>query len=246
MVLKMWEDDYKGRIPLNTEPIRTYTPINDGDEWGDLQSQVRVRRVVPVADELRKYWSSDNEPCEKDDPLLWWNAHRQQYPNLSTMAYDMLAIPPMSDECERTFSSAKHLISDSRNNLIMDIIEASECLKSWFGKPKDGVVTLQQETEAEKATDLALTTAEKEAAKVARDFKEQEDEAEKVVKYAERLKELDNIEDLAKEAKAQAFAASAAAAIEAGQPVDDIVNSSDFEDEDLDVDSDGEVMVLDI
>jgi hypothetical protein len=61
-----------------------------------------------------------------------------------------------------------------------------------------------------------------------------------------RLKELDNIEDLAKEAKAQAFAASAAAAIEAGQPVDDIVNSNDFEDEDLDVDSDGEVMVLDI
>jgi nucleoside phosphorylase len=30
------------------------------------------------------------------------------------------------------------------------------------------------------------------------------------------------------------------------QPVDDIVNSSDFEDEDVDVDSDGEVMVLDI
>jgi hypothetical protein len=70
----------------------------------------------------------------------------------------------------------------------MDIIEASECLKSWFGKPKDGVVTLQQETEAEKATDLALTTAEKEAAKVARDFKEQEDEADKVVKYAEGSK----------------------------------------------------------
>ena len=42
----------------------------------------------------------------------------------------------MSAECERVFSSAKHLVTDSRNCLKADIIEANECLKSWYGRPK--------------------------------------------------------------------------------------------------------------
>ena len=42
----------------------------------------------------------------------------------------------MSAECERVFSSAKHLLTDSRNRLKADIIEANECLKSWFGRPQ--------------------------------------------------------------------------------------------------------------
>lgn len=65
------------------------------------------------------------------------------------MAYDMLAIPPMSDECERIFSSTKHLISDSRNRLHMDVIDASECLKSWLGEASDGVESLSKEAEEE-------------------------------------------------------------------------------------------------
>ena len=38
----------------------------------------------------------------------------------------------MSADPERLFSSAKILISDLRNKLGMDIIEAFECLKSWY------------------------------------------------------------------------------------------------------------------
>ena len=38
----------------------------------------------------------------------------------------------MSHEPERVFSSAKLLISNIRNRLGDDIIEASECLKSWI------------------------------------------------------------------------------------------------------------------
>ncbi|KJZ74785.1 hypothetical protein HIM_05902 [Hirsutella minnesotensis 3608] len=41
----------------------------------------------------------------------------------------------MSDECERLFSSAKILLSDRRSRLKIDIIEASECLRSWYGPP---------------------------------------------------------------------------------------------------------------
>ncbi len=51
------------------------------------------------------------------------------------MALDILAVPPMSDECERLFSSAKLLLTDRRPRLRMDIIEACECLRAWFGRP---------------------------------------------------------------------------------------------------------------
>jgi hypothetical protein len=47
------------------------------------------------------------------------------------MGVELMSIPAMSDEPERLFSSAKLLISDLRNRLGDDIIEASECLKSW-------------------------------------------------------------------------------------------------------------------
>ena len=48
----------------------------------------------------------------------------------------MLAILLISAECERVFSSAKHLLNDSRNRLKANIIEANECVKSWFGRPQ--------------------------------------------------------------------------------------------------------------
>ena len=51
------------------------------------------------------------------------------------MALDMLAIPSISGECERIFSSAKLMLNDRRNRLNPDIIEANECLRNWFGKP---------------------------------------------------------------------------------------------------------------
>jgi hypothetical protein len=38
----------------------------------------------------------------------------------------------MSIECERAFSAAIRLLTDDRYNLKPDIIEADQCLKSWF------------------------------------------------------------------------------------------------------------------
>jgi hypothetical protein len=47
--------------------------------------------------------------------------------------------PPMSDECELLFSSAKLRITDRRSCLEMDLIEANGCLRAWYGKPKKGI-----------------------------------------------------------------------------------------------------------
>ncbi len=44
----------------------------------------------------------------------------------------------MSDEVERLFSSAKILLEDRRARLKIDIIEANECLRHFYGKPEKG------------------------------------------------------------------------------------------------------------
>jgi hypothetical protein len=68
-----------------------------------------------------------------NEPLRWWRERGEHlYPTLAVMAYDLFAIPAMSSECERAFSSTKRLITDQRYSLKSDIIEADQCVKSWF------------------------------------------------------------------------------------------------------------------
>lgn len=68
-----------------------------------------------------------------DEPLRWWRERGEaSYPTPATMAYDLFAMPGMSSECERAFSSAKRMITDERYSLKPDIIEADLCLKNWF------------------------------------------------------------------------------------------------------------------
>ena len=64
----------------------------------------------------------------------------------------MLAIPIMSAECERVFSSAKHLLTDTCNRLNPNIIEANECLKHQFSKLEEDKVDQEAEVLEEAAT----------------------------------------------------------------------------------------------
>ena len=43
------------------------------------------------------------------------------------MAFDIFSIPAISSEVEHMFSAAKRLITDERNCLEAEVIEASEC-----------------------------------------------------------------------------------------------------------------------
>ena len=69
-----------------------------------------------------------------EDVRDWWLAPEQQaiYPNLSKMALNLLSIPAMSAAPERLFSSCKITITDRRNKLSVKVIEALECLRSWY------------------------------------------------------------------------------------------------------------------
>jgi hypothetical protein len=58
--------------------------------------------------------------------IAWWNDRYYTQPDLARFALDILAVPPMSDDCERLFSGASILQDKHRMRLGMDIIEANE------------------------------------------------------------------------------------------------------------------------
>jgi len=57
-------------------------------------------------------------------------AQRATYPNMAVMALDIPSIPAMSAEPECLFSGAALIITERRNRLGVESVEALECLKS--------------------------------------------------------------------------------------------------------------------
>jgi hypothetical protein len=94
-------------------------------------SQVFKRRHIEYLDEYKIYQSL---PLSDQDtnPLEWWKQHQSQFPNLSRMARDYLAIPATSVPSEEAFSLGKNLITDKRNRLAGKTIRVCMCLKSWW------------------------------------------------------------------------------------------------------------------
>ena len=111
----------------------------------------------------------------------------------------MLAILLISAKCERVFSSAKHLITNSRNRLKADIIKANECLKSQYGrlKPKafqrgvnPNVNDLYKEEAAAKAAAKATTKKDSNIIGNADKEKDKEEDEEKDEEQDEQEGEL--------------------------------------------------------
>ena len=127
LVATLW-DEYKPVEPLPlSEPQSTTT--NEFLKWRN-----KHLHPAPMTDEYEHYCQSERV-YGFTSALTWWLEETQQktYPNLSKMAVDILSIPAMSTEPERLFSGAKVTITDRRNRMGSDVIEATECLKSWFG-----------------------------------------------------------------------------------------------------------------
>jgi hypothetical protein len=52
------------------------------------------------------------------DPIQYWIGLREQYPNLSRLALDVLSIPASSCECERMFSELGDLSQGPKSTVI--------------------------------------------------------------------------------------------------------------------------------
>lgn len=113
---------------VTAKAIRQAEP-SQFDQW--MQSQ--DRHMMEEDDELAAYMRQGPIRRENLNPILWWKDHREEYPRLSKFGLDILAIPAMSVDPERTFSVTKLTISSQRHKLGPEITEEIQCLRNWLG-----------------------------------------------------------------------------------------------------------------
>ena len=108
----------------------------DPDPAFDRQREhkrIRIEAPVFTADLYDQYISTDrlhDEEAGTDEAISYWLSRYDSQRDLARFTLDLFAISPMSDECERLFSSAKLTIVDHRGKLKADIIEACKYLRA--------------------------------------------------------------------------------------------------------------------
>ena len=63
------------------------------------------------------------------DPLAWWEAHCNAYPNIAILAKEYLAVPASSAPSERVFSTSKNIQQKKRWRLLPSRLEEIIFLK---------------------------------------------------------------------------------------------------------------------
>ena len=132
-VRNFWVTEYKDKVALNLAPSdSTSEKEREIDEFENFMYNVSAH--TPVTDEYEAYCSEKPLPIVPPNLIQYWTGQAINSPSLAQMALDLLSVPAMAAECERVFSSAKILVSDHRNRLKDDVIEANECIRYWIRK----------------------------------------------------------------------------------------------------------------
>jgi hypothetical protein len=63
--------------------------------------------------------------------MQYWRAKELEWPQLASMAFDLLAVPAMSSECERVFSSCAKQSTPENSRLTGRMLWHQECLNNW-------------------------------------------------------------------------------------------------------------------
>lgn len=115
------------------KPTQAETLAREASEELDILDSF-LHKALPLENQEDPYEAYClAKPARTDNLYKRWTSQRDTYgPELTRMALDHISIPAMSAEYERGSSSAKHLVTDTQNRLQGDIIEASECLRSWY------------------------------------------------------------------------------------------------------------------
>lgn len=102
--------------------------MDDLDSWLTPHDYYAAENIP--GDEYEAYLAVLPSRC--DDIIGWWRDHQTTYPKLAQMAFDLIAVPAMSAECERVFSQAKLTVSHQRSRLLETTVDAIQCLKNWL------------------------------------------------------------------------------------------------------------------
>jgi hypothetical protein len=89
----------------------------------------RQSRLSRSKDQLALY--IEKPPVDRIGLMEYWRSREHLWPQLALMAYDFLAIPAMSSECERVFSSCAKQTTPESSRLSGLMLTHQECLKNW-------------------------------------------------------------------------------------------------------------------
>ncbi|KAJ0134190.1 hypothetical protein HZ326_22758 [Fusarium oxysporum f. sp. albedinis] len=89
----------------------------------------RTAKTTAIGSKLERYLQL--EPQETEGLIEWWMAHPGQFPMVSQLALNILAIPAMATNCERSFSLAKLMLTSQRLSMTTETLEKLQCVKNW-------------------------------------------------------------------------------------------------------------------
>jgi hypothetical protein len=129
---KLWEDDYKDDNLLSREkspePAQKPSFLESILNAKAPASLTNVARPTAHRDQLRLYLE---EPPNTTPVMEYWKSREEQWPQLTAMTYDFLAIPAISSECEQVFSSCAKQTTPESSRLSGEMLWHQECLKNW-------------------------------------------------------------------------------------------------------------------
>ena len=109
------------------------------DSFSEFSKAVAVSEGSPeLSNELDLYLMEKTEKIAKGnlgtkfDILLWWRVNSANYPILSRIARDVLAIPMSTVASESAFNTEGRILDQYRSSLTSDIVEALVLLQNWL------------------------------------------------------------------------------------------------------------------
>ncbi|WKT54006.1 HAT, C-terminal dimerization domain [Fusarium oxysporum f. sp. vasinfectum] len=139
LIQKLWEEEYRD-LPAQWEISSSNLPAamrareyNPFDSFQDELISSTRHGHDEATDELERWLSTKQDIYTTyDNPLEYWSAKRFEYPRVAKMAIDILSVPAMASECERTFSSAGSMVSPKRSHLDASTIAVTQTVRSWL------------------------------------------------------------------------------------------------------------------
>jgi hypothetical protein len=144
-VMKKLYQFYASSVSVTSKKKTTGPSIASDVLMGDVDKDLEnflyseSEHSVTESNELDKYTTeSPVKIVGEFDILAWWKNKREDYPVLSLIVRDVMAIQVSTVASESAFSAAGRVLDPYRNRLDPEIVEALICTKDWVAAARKG------------------------------------------------------------------------------------------------------------